>query len=111
MAWITANMLCWLVKSKSPAALKSVSFNLKCHGLRTGFDESPRCGFLVSNADLSVFDGSAITWSDATTLAVAADPGLETQATYVSMEAEIPEVLYRGMKDFIGSIPTGISTR
>ena len=25
--------------------------------------------------------------------------------SYVSMEAEIPEVLYRGMKDFIGSHP------
>ena len=26
-------------------------------------------------------------------------------AEYVSLEAEIPEVLYRGMKDFIGSHP------
>ena len=29
-----------------------------------------------------------------------------TEAPYVSMEAEIPEVLYRGMKDFIGAHPT-----
>ena len=28
------------------------------------------------------------------------------EAPYVSMEAEIPEVLYRGMKDFIGAHPT-----
>jgi hypothetical protein len=26
-------------------------------------------------------------------------------ASYVSMEAEIPEVLYRGMKEFIGAHP------
>ena len=26
-----------------------------------------------------------------------------SSTTYVSLEAEIPEVLYRGMKDFIGS--------
>ena len=29
----------------------------------------------------------------------------QSGSTYVSMEAEIPEVLYRGMKDFIGSNP------
>ena len=28
-----------------------------------------------------------------------------TKATYVSLETEIPEVLYRGMKDFIGENP------
>ena len=33
-----------------------------------------------------------------------AAPG--TEAPFVSMEAEIPEVLYRGMKDFIGAHPT-----
>ena len=38
-------------------------------------------------------------------MGVAADPTPETQAAYVSMEAEIPEVLYRGMKDFIGEHP------
>ena len=38
-------------------------------------------------------------------MGVAADPAPETQAAYVSMEAEIPEVLYRGMKDFIGEHP------
>ena len=37
---------------------------------------------------------------------VAADPAPETQEAYVSMEAEIPEVLYRGMKDFIGEHPS-----
>ena len=26
-------------------------------------------------------------------------------STYVSIEAEVPEVLYRGMKDFIGTHP------
>ena len=29
----------------------------------------------------------------------------QSSSTYVSLEAEIPEVLYRGMKDFIGSHP------
>ena len=29
----------------------------------------------------------------------------QASSTYVSLEAEIPEVLYRGMKDFIGSHP------
>ena len=29
-----------------------------------------------------------------------------TSHSYVSLEAEIPEVLYRGMKDFIGVHPT-----
>ena len=38
-------------------------------------------------------------------MGVAADTAPETQAAYVSMEAEIPEVLYRGMKDFIGEHP------
>ena len=38
-------------------------------------------------------------------MGVAADLAPETQAAYVSMEAEIPEVLYRGMKDFIGEHP------
>ena len=39
-------------------------------------------------------------------MGVAADPSPEIQAAYVSMEAEIPEVLYRGMKDFIGEHPS-----
>ena len=30
---------------------------------------------------------------------------VQSGSTYVSMEAEIPEVLYRGMRDFIGSNP------
>ena len=30
---------------------------------------------------------------------------VEATSTYVSLEAEIPEVLYRGMKEFIGSHP------
>ena len=34
-----------------------------------------------------------------------AEKSVETAASYVSMEAEIPEVLYRGMKDFIGEHP------
>ena len=38
-------------------------------------------------------------------MGVAAGPAPETQAAYVSMEAEVPEVLYRGMKDFIGEHP------
>ena len=29
----------------------------------------------------------------------------EATSSYVSLEAEIPEVLYRGMKEFIGSHP------
>ena len=29
----------------------------------------------------------------------------QTLSTYVSMEAEVPEVLYRGMRDFIGTHP------
>ena len=29
----------------------------------------------------------------------------EEDAPYVSLEAEIPEVLYQGMKAFIGSVP------
>ena len=29
----------------------------------------------------------------------------EDTSSYVSLEAEIPEVLYRGMKEFIGSHP------
>ena len=29
----------------------------------------------------------------------------EATSAYVSLEAEIPEVLYRGMKEFIGSHP------
>ena len=32
--------------------------------------------------------------------------GAQTLSTYVSMEAEVPEVLYRGMKDFIGDHPS-----
>ena len=35
-----------------------------------------------------------------------AEKATETTPAYVSMEAEIPEVLYRGMKDFIGAHPT-----
>ena len=35
-----------------------------------------------------------------------AEKAKETTPAYVSMEAEIPEVLYRGMKDFIGAHPT-----
>ena len=35
-----------------------------------------------------------------------AEKATETTPAYVSMEAEIPEVLYRGMKDFIGDHPT-----
>ena len=34
----------------------------------------------------------------------------ETVPAYVSLETEIPEVLYQGMKQFIGGHPTGIST-
>ena len=34
-----------------------------------------------------------------------AEKSAEVAASYVSMEAEIPEVLYRGMKDFIGEHP------
>ena len=34
-----------------------------------------------------------------------AEKGAEAVPAYVSMEAEIPEVLYRGMKDFIGEHP------
>ena len=30
---------------------------------------------------------------------------VEATSSYVSLEAEIPEVLYRGMKEFIGSHP------
>ena len=33
------------------------------------------------------------------------DPISQGGPTYVSLEAEIPEVLYRGMKDFIGEHP------
>ena len=33
------------------------------------------------------------------------DQPMAAPASYVSMEAEIPEVLYRGMKDFIGDHP------
>ena len=32
--------------------------------------------------------------------------GTSAKASYVSLETEIPEVLYRGMKDFIGENPT-----
>ena len=32
--------------------------------------------------------------------------GTAAKANYVSLETEIPEVLYRGMKDFIGDNPT-----
>lgn len=32
-------------------------------------------------------------------------PNVAVGSAYVSMEAEIPEVLYRGMKDFIGENP------
>ena len=32
-------------------------------------------------------------------------PNASVGSAYVSMEAEIPEVLYRGMKDFIGENP------
>ena len=32
--------------------------------------------------------------------------GTASKASYVSLETEIPEVLYRGMKDFIGEHPT-----
>ena len=32
-------------------------------------------------------------------------PNAAVGSAYVSMEAEIPEVLYRGMKDFIGENP------
>jgi hypothetical protein len=32
--------------------------------------------------------------------------GSASKASYVSLETEIPEVLYRGMKDFIGEHPT-----
>ena len=32
--------------------------------------------------------------------------GTQITAAYVSLEAEIPEVLYRGMKDFIGTNPS-----
>ena len=35
----------------------------------------------------------------------AANSSPATQTAYVSLEAEIPEVLYRGMKDFIGEHP------
>ena len=35
-----------------------------------------------------------------------AEKTAEAAASYVSMEAEIPEVLYRGMKDFIGRHPS-----
>ena len=35
-----------------------------------------------------------------------AEKAKESTPAYVSMEAEIPEVLYRGMKDFIGAHPT-----
>ena len=35
----------------------------------------------------------------------AANSSPATPTAYVSMEAEIPEVLYRGMKDFIGEHP------
>jgi hypothetical protein len=35
-----------------------------------------------------------------------AETVVEHSAAYVSLEAEIPEVLYRGMKDFIGSHPS-----
>ena len=38
-------------------------------------------------------------------MGVAANPVPATQTAYVSMEAEIPEVLYLGMKDFIGEHP------
>lgn len=31
--------------------------------------------------------------------------GPTASSSYVSLEAEIPEVLYRGMKEFIGSHP------
>ena len=34
-----------------------------------------------------------------------AEKAAEAGLAYVSMEAEIPEVLYRGMKDFIGENP------
>ena len=34
-----------------------------------------------------------------------AEKGAEAGPAYVSMEAEIPEVLYLGMKDFIGEHP------
>ena len=34
-----------------------------------------------------------------------AEKAAEAGLAYVSMEAEIPEVLYRGMKDFIGEHP------
>ena len=32
-------------------------------------------------------------------------PSTEVDTPFVSLEAEIPEVLYRGLKDFIGSNP------
>ena len=32
-------------------------------------------------------------------------PSAEDEAPFVSLEAEIPEVLYQGLKDFIGSNP------
>ena len=33
-------------------------------------------------------------------------PSSESESPYVSLEAEIPEVLYEGMKTFIGSNPS-----
>ena len=39
-----------------------------------------------------------------------AEKGAEAAASYVSMEAEIPEVLYRGMRISSASIPIGINT-
>lgn len=32
--------------------------------------------------------------------------GSDTESPFVSLEAEIPEVLYNGMKEFIGSNPS-----
>jgi len=36
----------------------------------------------------------------------AQQPSSESESPYVSLEAEIPEVLYEGMKTFIGSNPS-----